>query len=87
MEIIYIIITVIIAIALFIVIRAYIINLHKNPVKVLKTAQVYYDEMLYSQAKVTLQRGLKQTPNHPELIARLKQYEQEHPNKTVKQTG
>ncbi len=81
MEILYIIISVILISVLLFAINSYIQSTYKDPIKSLKHAEVYFNEMLFSQAKVTLKRALKYNPNHPELLAKLHQYENEQPDK------
>jgi len=66
---------------LFFAINTYIKSTYKDPTKSLKHAEIYFNEMLFSQATVTLKRALKYNPNHPDLLARLHKYENEKPDK------
>ena len=77
----YIIIAILVTSFLFFTLRTYMISSYKNPDKALKHSEIYYNEMLYDQAKVTLKRALKYNPNNSELIARLEEYELKQPNK------
>jgi hypothetical protein len=76
-----IIITIILISTVLFSINTYIKSTYKDPLKSLKHAEIYFDEMLFSQAKITLKRSLKYNQNHSDLLARLHEYENEKPDK------